>query len=88
MSLCILHDRIVGVYALGTWMPVEKGSFFVDAYELLEEIDWKYEQQIQILNEYDSHPLAHTGASWRNELGQQVSMPLYRIEAFKEEKPR
>ena len=85
MSIAILHDRIVSVYAFGTWMSVKKGSFCVDAYELLEEIDWKYEHQLQILNEYESHPKAHTGACWLDELGQRISMPLYRIEAFKED---
>jgi hypothetical protein len=36
MSLSIRTDRIIGVYALGQWHSVLKGSFEIDAYELTE----------------------------------------------------
>ena len=39
MSLHINTDHVVGVYALGQWHPVKKGSLYFDAYEVAEHFD-------------------------------------------------
>jgi len=39
MSLHINTDLVVGVYALGQWHPVTKGSLYFDAYEVAEHFD-------------------------------------------------
>lgn len=36
MSLEIRTDKIVSVFALGQWHKVKKGSFCIDAYELVD----------------------------------------------------
>lgn len=36
MSLSINTDHVTAVYALGEWHPVQRGTFYTDAYELQE----------------------------------------------------
>ena len=84
MSLCINAEKITGVYALGGWHVVKRGSFTTDAYELVEGEDWQDLERAIYLSEYDSHPKAYTGCAWTNEGGHRISMPLHRVEAFRE----
>lgn len=39
MSLAIRTSKITGVYALGEWYQVCKGTFRIDAYELIQELE-------------------------------------------------
>jgi hypothetical protein len=57
MSLAIRAERIIGVYALGQWYSVLKGSFEIDAYELIDDLggsegDGKYQNIYQLGNTY------------------------------------
>ena len=82
MSIAIAPSRITAVFAFGQWHEVEKGSFYLDAYELVEG---SMGGRFFALGDY--YPLdrkAHNGASWTGPDGQ-VSMPLFEIKAYREE---
>jgi hypothetical protein len=47
MSLGICTNRIVAVYALNQWHSVKKGSFVIDAYELIDDpYSWEYKEHL------------------------------------------
>lgn len=59
MSLEIRTEQVTGVYALGQWYSVLKGSFKIDAYELIEDFDGAegdgtYQNIYQLGNVYES----------------------------------
>lgn len=42
MSLEIDTDTVVGIYALGQWFKVTKGTLFFDAYEVVQKFSENY----------------------------------------------
>ena len=89
MSIAIDHDSIVGVYAFGEWYEVDKGSFDVDAYELLDPASSTHSKYWYALGKlfYPEEKHAMTGATWLTPgTHERVSMPLFEIKAYKEKR--
>ncbi len=56
MSLSINIDRVTAVYALGQWHPVKKGTFDIDAYEVVNALSERH-QTIYLMGEmYPRNP--------------------------------
>ena len=85
MSLAITPDNIVAVYAFGEWYEMKKGSFVIDAYEIVEHF---YDPpQIMFLGKhYPEEMNGYNGARWTTTQGATISMALCEIKAYKEEK--
>lgn len=87
MSLSINPNKIIGVYALGEWHVVARGSFYVDAYEIVEDgfVDNEPDAHVYHLGDYRPDMPSHNGASWIDPIKRwRVSMSLAEIKAYQE----
>ena len=87
MSIAIDPERIIAVYALGEWQPVRKGSFYIDAYEIVEDgfIENEPGAQMHTLGDYYPDMPGYNGACWLDPIkGYRVSMSLAEIKAYQE----
>ena len=88
MSIAINPSKIIAVYALGEWHVVKRGSFCVDAYEMVEH--WFEPGDDPPLYTYtlgDYYPgmPGYNGATWIDPVkGWRVSMSLAEIKAYQE----
>jgi len=83
MSLAITPDNLVAVYAFDKWYEMKKGSFVVDAYEIVE----RYYEPPQIMTLGDHYPekvKGFNGARWTTPEGDTISMALCEIKAYRE----
>lgn len=94
MSLAINSDQIIAVYALGQWHPVEQGTFYTDAYELIEDkthfqLGELYHQSSSVEMFDDGHrfvtPSGMTGCSWQDpSSGDHVYVSILEVKGWKE----
>ena len=87
MSIAINPNNVIAVYALGQWHAVEEGSFFVDAYEIVEDGFPMNEPgaHMYALGDYYPDMPGYNGACWRDPInGNNVSMSLAEIKAYQE----
>ena len=83
MSLAITPDNITAVYAFGEWHQMKKGSFVIDAYEIVE----RYYDPPQIMflgTHYPKEVKGFNGARWTTPEGDKLSMALCEIKAYRE----
>ena len=56
MSLSINIDRVTAVFALGEWHPVKKGTFCIDAYEVVDVLSERHQTFYQMGEMYPEVP--------------------------------
>lgn len=88
MSIEINPENIIAVYALGEWHAVKRGSFCVDAYEIVEGGLVEGDEPplyIHALGDYYPDIPGYNGATWLDPINQwRVSMSLAEIKAYQE----
>ena len=85
MSIEINPGNITAVYALGEWHEVYQGSFYIDAYEIVDEGYTDKQPGAQLWNMqlfYPEELKGYTGAAWAGPNGH-MATALCEVKAFR-----